>query len=1354
MSDSPDPTGADGARPSGRRRRGRGRGRGRPGGAPGTGAPHRKDRGPDERTDPAFTALRDELRGGLDTTMLRDAHRLARRVDRARTLAALESAATEVSRSAQRAADRAASLPKITYPEQLPVSARRDDLATAIAENQVVIVAGETGSGKTTQLPKICLELGRGVRGLIGHTQPRRLAARSVSERIAEELDRPLGDTVGYTVRFTDKVSDHTLVKVMTDGILLNEIQRDRLLRSYDTLIIDEAHERSLNIDFLLGYLRQLLPKRPDLKLIITSATIDPERFAAHFAVDGKPAPIVEVSGRTYPVEVRYRPLTEQVGDRTVDRDPVEAICDAAAELIAEGPGDILVFLSGEREIRDAADALAKRKFAGTEILPLYARLSSAEQQRVFRPHRGRRIVLSTNVAETSLTVPSIRYVIDTGKARISRYSARTKVQRLPIEDVSQASADQRAGRCGRVADGICIRLYDEDDYLARPEFTEPEILRTNLASVVLQMTALGLGDTAAFPFVEPPDQRAIRDGVALLDELGALAPAKGGDPVRTLTETGTALARLPVDPRMGRMLLEGHRLGALTETLIIVAAISMQDVRERPADHQQAADQQHARFHVPGSDFLSYLKLWEYLREQRRELSGSRYRRMCRDEFLHFMRIREWQDLTSQLRQITREMNWTANDSPADPDTIHQALLSGLLSQIGMREGETREYLGARGARFAVFPGSGQAKKPPRFLMAGELVETSRLWGRTVARIEPAWAERLAGDLVKRQYSEPHWSTKRAAAMAYETVTLYGVPLVSRRLVGYGRIDPEVSRELFIRHALVQGEWETPHEFFHRNRELLDDVEALEHRARRRDIVVTDDELFDFYDHRIGAEVVSARHFDTWWKKARRQAPDLLDFEQATVTNVDAAPVAATDFPEVWQQGGVRFPLAYRFEPGAEDDGVTARIPIEVLAQLAPVGFDWLVPGMRQELAVALIKSLPKAQRRAVVPAPDFAAAALAAVRPRSEPIVSALAGALTRITGAPIRSEDFRPDQLPAHLRMRFVIVDASGAELAAGEDLAALQHLLAEQMRTASARHTADAARPATLEWTSETIGEIPEKVTSTVDGHTVVGFPALQVADEGTERQAPVGVTVVATAAEQRALMREGTRQLLLNALPGPPKSLLTGLDNKVRLVLAQYPHGGAQGLLEEAYTAAVDELMGADPAVRDAEAFTRLRTHIAGAVTARTSALLLTGARVTAQWGKIQRLLPTAAPDTAEDVRAQVQDLVYPGFLLAAGPGHASHLPRYLAAAAARLEAVPSGARIPLSETTGVAVLDRVYAALQRHLDTAAPEAAQSAEVAAVHWSIEELRVSLFAQHLGTAQTVSEKRIVNAIAQLR
>lgn len=1289
---------------------------------------------------------RRELRAALSEVSLRDENRLRRRLDRARGGEALTEVAAEIETARARLTSRASSVPEIRYPEDLPVSQRKDDIAAAIRDHQVVVVAGETGSGKTTQIPKICLELGRGVRGLIGHTQPRRIAARAVAERLAEELDTELGDAVGYTVRFNDQVTESTLVKLMTDGILLAEIQRDRLLRQYDTLIIDEAHERSLNIDFLLGYLAQLLPRRPDLKVIITSATIDPERFARHFAgANGTPAPIVEVSGRTYPVEVRYRPLTVEVGDTLVDRDPVDAVCEAVEELQCEGDGDILVFLSGEREIRDTADALRDRKLRNTEILPLYGRLSAAEQHRVFAPHTGRRVVLSTNVAETSLTVPGIRYVVDPGTARISRYSVRTKVQRLPIEPISQASARQRAGRCGRVADGICIRLYSEDDFDGRPEFTEPEILRTNLASVVLQMTALGLGEIEAFPFVEAPDPRAIRDGIALLEELGALEPARKGETPR-LTATGREIARLPVDPRMARMIVEGHRNGCLREVLIIVAALSIQDVRERPTEFQQAADEQHARFAVEGSDFLAFLRLWDYLKEQRRELSSSRFRRLCRDEFLHWLRIREWQDLQGQLRQITVDMGWQTHHRDVNPDDVHKSLLAGLLSHIGLREGDKRDFLGARGARFAVFPGSSLFKKPPRWVMAAELVETSRLWARTAARIEPEWVEKLAPHLVKRTYSEPHWSTRRESAMAYERVTLYGIPMVAQRPVPYGRIDPEVSRELFIRHALVQGEWRTQHKFFHDNRALLEDVEELEHRARRRDIVVDDETLFDFYDQRVGPEAISARHFDTWWNKTRRQQPDLLTFTPDTVVNQDAASVLEGDYPDAWRQGEIQFPLTYQFEPGTEEDGVTARVPVALLANLKSVGFDWLVPGMRTELVTALIKTLPKHLRRQVVPAPDFAAAALASVTPRSEPLVNAMARELSRLGRCTIEPSDFDTGALPDHLRMTFAAVDERGTVLGRSKSLAALRKKLAPRVEAEVSRAAAGTERPAAVVWTAETLGNLPETVTREVGGRKVTGYPALVAEKDG------VAVRVLSTPQAQQNATRQGLRALLLSSAPTKAKAVTSGLTNMERLALGRNPDGSFEALIEDCRACAVDELIAAHGApVRTPDEFEALASTVRSHLPGRVARLLKAVVPVLSRAHEVGVLLDRSDGEAADDVREQLQSLLFPGFVTDLGSRRIADLPRYLTAAAQRLEALPASAH---RDAAGMDVLDRVYGAYDKLLARLPEERRAAPEVVEIYWMIEELRVSLFAQGLGTRIPVSEKRVLKAIDGIR
>ena len=1059
---------------------------------------------------------------------------------------------------------------RIHFPPDLPVSARRDDIAEAIRDHQVVVVAGETGSGKTTQLPKICLALGRGEPGskgggMIGHTQPRRIAARSVAERIAEELGTELGDTVGYQVRFTDRTSKQSRVKVMTDGILLAELQRDRDLRRYDTIIIDEAHERSLNVDFLLGYLKRLLPRRPDLKLVITSATIDPERFAAHFAdAQGRPAPIIEVSGRTYPVEVRYRPLLEESYDdeegEPVQRDQTEAIEAAVDELLADTSGDMLVFLPGEREIRDTADALARKAEGprGFDIVPLYSRLSAAEQHRVFERHTRRRVVLSTNVAETSLTVPGITAVIDTGLARISRWSTRTKVQRLPIEPVSQASAQQRSGRCGRVEAGIAIRLYSQEDFEGRPEFTEPEILRTSLASVILQMTSLGLGQVEQFPFVDPPDTRAVRAGVQLLEELGALAP--GRDDRRRLTGVGRKLARLPIDPRMARMILEADRLGCLREVLVITAGLSIQDPRERPVEQRARADQLHARFRDPRSDFLAWLNLWRHLKTQQKEMGSSAFRRLCRQEHLNYLRVREWQDFESQLRQVAKQVGLkpgTPADAP-DADGIHQALLSGLLSHIGLRDVDRRDYLGARGARFAIFPGSGLFKSQPDLVMAAELVETSRLWGRQNAAIDPVWAERLGGDLVKRTYSEPYWSKKRESALAHERVTLYGVPLVADRVVPLGRHQPDVARELFVRHALVQGEWRARHRFFETNRRLLEEAAELEHRARRHDIVVDEETLFDFYDARIPAEVISGAHFDTWWKQERRDRPDLLTFDPAMLVH-EGAGLDEDDFPDTWHEGRLTLPLSYHFEPGHEADGVTIDVPLATLNTVGAAPFTWNVPGLRLELVTALIRSLPKQLRVNFVPAPDFARRFLEAVPPGEEPLLDALSRYLRSLNGVHVPASAWDLDKVPAHLRPTFRVLDDRGAEVGAGKDLEALKEPLrpsldrAMQAGRRRVRSQLDRADHVGVRHHRAVLRADPGRPRGT-------GYPTL--VDEGTT----VGLRVAASADEQEAQHRLGVRRLVLLAVPSPVAALVDGLDNTAKLGLAASPYPNVRALI--------------------------------------------------------------------------------------------------------------------------------------------------------------------------------------------
>ncbi|WP_206443344.1 ATP-dependent RNA helicase HrpA [Candidatus Protofrankia californiensis] len=1384
-----------------------------------------------------------DLAERLPDLMVRDQRHLQRRVDGARRIrnpqaraAVVAEIAADVEAAALRVQRRLATVPQITYPPDLPVSQKKDEILTAIRDHQVVILAGETGSGKTTQLPKICLELGRGVRGLIGHTQPRRLAARAVAERIAQELDgadgRP-GAAVGYKVRFTDEVGGNSLIKLMTDGILLAEIQTDRLLCQYDTLIIDEAHERSLNIDFILGYLRQLLPRRPDLKVIITSATIDPQRFSRHFG----DTPVIEVTGRTFPVEVRYRPLVVEAGtdletgtdtdtgletgtgtgtDSTpgtvIERDLPEAITSAVDELCAAGPGDILVFLSGEREIRDTADVLAKKQLPGTEIVPLYARLSAAEQHRVFQPHTGRRIVLATNVAETSLTVPGIRYVVDPGLARISRYSNRTKVQRLPIEAVSQASANQRKGRCGRVADGICIRLYSEDDFTARPEFTDPEILRTNLASVILQMTALGLGDIGDFPFIDPPDSRSVSDGVLLLQELGAFEtgpPGKTGKtgkaagngkadgngraagkddadengengagggaggtgraagPARTdgrtwLTPLGRKLAQLPLDPRLARMVLAADGNGCVREVMVITAALSIQDPRERPVDAQQAAAEKHGRFTDKQSDFLTYLNLWEYLREQQKQLSGNQFRKLCRADFLNYLRVREWQDVYSQLHQVVKSLGISVNSTPGDPRNIHVSLLAGLLSRIGLKDADKQEYQGARNTRFAVFPGSALFRKPPRWLVAAELVETSRLWARTVARIEPEWAEVLAPHLVKRTYSEPHWEKNRAAVVAFEKVTLYGLPLVASRRVNYSAVDPALCRDLFIRHALVEGDWQTHHAFFHDNRRLLDDVEELEHRARRRDILVDDETLFDFYDQRIPADVVSGRHFDSWWKKARRSRPDLLAFSASMLVKTGADGVDERDYPDVWQHGELALALSYQFEPGTDADGVTVRIPLPLLNQVTGEGFDWQVPGLRAELVTALIRSLPKQVRRSFVPAPDYAARVLETVTPADGPLLAVLERELDHLTGVAVPRESWQLDRVPDHLKITFRVVDEEQDTLAEGKDLAALTRQLAPTMREAVCVVADGVEREGLLTWDFGPLAQIVEQQRP---GRPVRAYPAL------VDQTHSVAIRVFATETEARHAMWLGTRRLLLLNAPSPIKQINARLNNKAKLTLSHHPYRDVADLLDDCVACAADKLISqCGGPVWDPDGFAKLRGIVhadldetALDVVTKVERILATAHTVSGQLAERQ---PQSQSRTAErrlkttaglalvpalsDIRSQLSGLVYQGFVSASGWQRLPDVARYLSAIERRLEKLPLD---PERDRERMRQVEQVTLEYQRMLDRTPPGSPHGEELQRIRWMIEELRVGLFAQTLRTAYPVSVERIFRAMDQL-
>lgn len=1277
--------------------------------------------------------------------------------------------------------------PVILYPPELPVSAARDEIARAIGENQVVIVAGATGSGKTTQLPKICLELGR---TRIAHTQPRRIAARSIAERIAHELEVPLGSTVGYRVRFTDAVSDDTRITLMTDGILLNEIHRDRLLRRYDTIIIDEAHERSLNIDFLLGYLRRILPKRPDLKVVVTSATIDPESFARHFsprpADPDAAAPIVEVSGRTYPVEIRYRPHDENA------EDDIDGLVAALRELDREERGDVLVFLPGESEIKDAMDAVRgmyANDPAPTEVLPLYGRLSAAEQHRVFEPSRTagvrRRVILATNVAETSLTVPGIRYVIDTGTARISRYSARSKIQRLPIEAISQASAQQRSGRAGRTAPGIAIRLYSEEDFAGRPEFTEPEVLRTNLAAVVLQMMALGIGDVAAFPFLTPPDSRGVKAAMELLLELGAVSESR-------LTKVGRELARLPIDPRLARMLVEARKRDVLPSVLPIVAGLSIQDVRERPEDQREQADRLHARFTDPTSDFLSLLGVWNYLQEKQAELGSSAFRRLCRAEHLNYVRVREWVDVHRQLAELMGVRRAKARVD-ADPDAVHRAILSGLLSQIGIlderataatrgatsgaRRRPSAEYRGARGARFAIFPGSGLRKKSPDAVMAAELVETSRLFARTVAAIDPEWAEDLAGDLAHRQLGEPHWSRSAGAASAYEKVTLFGVEIVRKRRVQLARFDRPLARELFIRHALVDGEWEVGAldkrltAFDRRNADLRRRLEKLEERERRRDILAGDEAVFAFYDARIPREVFDVRSFETWWQEASGRSPRLLDMSEADL--LDGGRSATGDeYPSRWTQGDQVISLAYRFEPGAPDDGVNAVVPLALLAGLRDTGFDWQVPGMRDELIAALIRALPKSVRRHVVPAADWAAklsADLAGEGPEDHAglprtsLREALAARIQRVAHQPVTAADFDLDRVPPHLGIVFRVVDQRGRALGSGRDLTELQQRLAGQARgavasslTKPARAPMAAARPEApgasdtfresdglTDWS---IGDLPEVVDTRVAGGVVRGYPAL------IDERDSVAVRIEATPDAAAEATRHGVRRLLLLTVPSPAGYVLDHLTSAEKLALAASPYPSARALVEDCRVAVADTVLDRiGGSLRSRAAFDAARDAFSAEITDSLFAAVSLVARILTAQREVERAMKQLNAMTllaaVTDLRAQLSGLVFPGFVRAVGLSRLAHYPRYLSAAAARVAGLTEN---PGRDRQRLTEFERAAAAYRDAGGTVPPAPDASPALRTVRWLLEEYRVSLFAQQLGTAEPVSLQRITKAL----
>jgi ATP-dependent helicase HrpA len=1231
----------------------------------------------------------------------------------------------------------------ITYPPELPVSAVREEIARVISANQVVIVAGATGSGKTTQLPKILLELGR---ERIGHTQPRRIAARSVAERIASELKVELGGLVGYQVRFDDRAGRDTRVKLMTDGVLLAELQRDRELKRYDTIIIDEAHERSLTIDFLLGYLAQLLPRRPDLKVIVTSATIDPESFAKHFAgPDGTPAPIIEVSGRTYPVEIRYRPLVSEKLDDDAEGEPMEdldylqGIAAALDELAREPEGDVLVFLSGEAEIRDAQDALSSRPH--TEIVPLYGRLSAAEQHRVFdtkrQPGIRRRVVLATNVAETSLTVPGIKYVVDAGQARISRYSPRAKVQRLPIEAISQASANQRAGRAGRTSDGIAIRLYAEDDFARRPEFTDPEILRTDLAAVILQMMALGLGDIMAFPFLQPPDKRGVRDGLDLLSELGAVEGER-------LTNTGRMLTQLPVDVRFARMLVEAKQHGVVREVAAIVSGLSIQDPRERPVEKRPQADQQHARFVDPTSDFISLLNLWNHLEKEQKERSSSAFRRMCKAEYLNYLRIREWQDLSRQLLRAAKPLGLVSGNPSTDGDAIHRSLLAGLLSRLGMRDREKRDYLGARGQRFMVFPGSALAKKNPEFVMASELVETSRLFARTVAAVDPAWAEKLAGELAKRSYSEPHWEKKQGSAVAWERVTLFGLPIVARRKVQLGRIDAVEARELFLRHALIDGDWPFAiaknglYDFDRANRKLREELTEVEERTRRRDILVDDEAVIEFYDARIPRAITDVRGFERWWKDARRETPDLLTLTRADLLDEEDDDTLDPDaFPD--RLGD--FALRYRFEPGAADDGVTVELPVERLAAVDGAPFEWLVPGLRDELVTALLKALPKAIRKNVVPAADWARRLLPTLNPEGA-LLPELAAAIRAATHTVVDPAAFELERMPANLRMTYAAVDRNGTRLGTSKSLDELRARFAEKTRATVARVTARATPGRDLERAGLTAWEAD--IPAVVEAGGVRGYPAL--VDAGTS----VGVRVFATEEEAATAHPRGVLRLLALTVPTPVSYVREHLTAAEKLALAASPYPSTAALWDDALLATLAETAHGQ-APRDRAAFEALRTEVsAGLVDALFDTVALIAKVLTAA-REVDRAISSASSlafmGPLTDARSQLSGLVHPGFAGIAGVARLRRVPLYLAGTLHRVTRIAENPGRDRAWQTEIEQATTLYLDHQGKLPLTADTPARLAEV---RWMLEELRLSLFAQHLGAAGPVSVQRIRKAL----
>jgi len=1228
----------------------------------------------------------------------------------------------------------------ISYPDELPVAQQRNDIKSAIEQNQVVVIAGETGSGKTTQLPKMLLELGYGRKGTIGHTQPRRLAARSVAARIGEELQDHNKTQVGYKIRFQDETAPTTAIKLMTDGMLLSELQQDPLLLQYDAIIIDEAHERSLNIDFLLGVLHTLLPKRRDLKLVITSATIETERFSKHF----HDAPVLTVTGRTYPVEVRYRPPKED--GKAADADVLQGVCEAVEELQRESEGDILIFASGEREIRDYAEAIGDLKLRSTEVLPLYARLSSHEQNRVFQAHSQRRVVIATNVAETSLTVPGIRFVIDPGTVRMSRYSYRTKVQRLPIEPISQASANQRKGRCGRIGPGICIRLYSEDDFLQRPEYTDPEILRTNLAAVILQMSALRLGDIRQFPFVQKPDERFVKDGLNLLEELHAIEPGRKAERPQ-LTDTGRQLSRLPLDPRLARMVLAGQQYGCVREMLVITAALSIQDPRERPHDAQQKADEWHQRFRDKSSDFMAFLNLWNYIKEQQKALSGNQFRKQMGREFIHFMRLREWQDIYTQSRQTVREMGLSINDEAATYEQVHRALIAGLLSQVGFKE-DRHEYQGTRQSRFHIFPGSGLFGKPPKWVVTAELAETSKLYARINADIDPLWVEEAASHLVKKQYLEPHFEKKEGSVIADEQVTLLGLILVPRRRVQYGPVAPVKAREIFIREALVNSQLTRKLPFIQHNLKLISDIQALEAKSRRRDILVDEEVLFEAYDRAIPEGIYNEKLLAGWWHKAAKKEPKLLFFERDDLIAGETEHITENEYPEFWRQGNLRLPLSYHFEPNAEDDGVSVNIQLGILNQVKLEGFDWHIPALREERIAHLIKSLPKALRRNFVPAPNFAGAIMADVEPMQGRLTDAMATKLRRMTGVTVPEENWDESSLPAHLRMNFKIFD--GKKLVSqGRDLQSLQQQLSGKVQQRLEKTAGDdISREQVDSWDFD---DLPEVITERQQGFELKAYPGLINKGKGQ-----VALQLFDNPEQAKQHHKTGVRELLLQQIPSPVKHLQKSLSNKAKLAMYFNPWGKVDALIADCIAAAVDGLIQEQieqgNKLRDKQSFGQLKDVVRANLNERVEKIALEVEQCLLLSQQVRKALKGKIPldqiQSRGDIQDQLDNLVFAGFVSAYGSQRLSDIVRYLKAIQRRLEKLPVDPNKDRLMTLTLANLEEQYKAVVKAYENKGSVVPD--DVAEIRWMIEELRVSFFAQTLGTKYPVSEKRVKQAI----